>query len=1651
MSQFKLIFVRNPFDPNDRVMETFDFEDAKPQRLSDHMEDTGDNSFVVSISGKVVPSGEYDQHYITDGDVVVVCPVPEGGGSGGSKAILRLVAMIAIMIVAWEFAPVLAQAFGGAEAVWAMGITMAGGLLVNAMMPNKPMGGEYGQQGMEDSPTYGIDGARNTSLEGIPVPVCYGQFRMAGNILNLHTENFGKYQDLYMLFNAGEGPVSALGSIEVNGQPVSNFQNVEVDLRNGYSSQTPMGWFNDTISPFTQSQLVTTDWKYYSTSGQIDRVRFDLVFPSGLYLAEAATGRKQQWSVGFAIEYKRTGTGDPWTPLPIGSVIVGFTNPLMYLTLFDEFNRPIGESEVSSLPSGYWLEGTEAVPPYTGAMLSGPIWGQYLNNEGDTPRWDYKVMGRWTRNAIYSDAAGIYFTDAFTQALRYQVWSPSLAQDDYDFRYRRTTVDETFDANPAWLIQDDLFLSDINEVINDDIGYNNTALVGLKIRVTDQISGVPSVTYINYGKMIRVWETTGYWSYYSSSNPAYVALDMLTDTRYGAGIPDSRIDMEMWKQWGIFCSNNGLTFNGVFDTAMNIWDALSYVFRVGHASMLMKGTRYSVAIEGPTEASMMFSVANIVEGSFKQSWTSLTDRINEVDVSFFDKEDGYKQRTVKVVDQVAQNASGIQRNTGITTFGIVDANRAYNEGLLALNMNRYIKQHVTFAAPTEAIGCTIGDVIYVQHDMPQWGYAGRVEQAINQSTIRLDREVPYSPPTTYKFLLIHDKIARTSGTLTSMPSGKLVYVSNVTPSMKAKRLVIGSLKDVRVIKPLWGAVEIEDQGGVVPGWIGQTAVLYDTDVIEERDVVSVVGNDVTVSSPFSAVPNTFGQWMYGETSKVKKPFRVRGISGSDFNERTISAIEYNASVYDMSGAVYPVPNYSSLDPNILHVTILGADEELIKLGAAITTRVTVMWEPQQDSYVMAECYVSINGGPFFSLGRYFDRASVNADDASLLVFKVVAINNLGKVAPSTSAPTHIHTVIGKTAKPKDVTGLTIAELLSGTQLSWNAVTDLDLRGYEIRLGGASWEDATVLVQNLASTSYLDKKRVSSGYRYRVKAVDVLGNYSENDATVLYTVDPPPQVMGFSVALVQRSIVMNWNAIINPNIVGYEIRLGSTWDSATPIVTNLNSTTFTEARRVPGDYKYWIAGITNLGEYSGTKSSYTLTVPRIAAPTGVHAEPRVGDILVTWNPVNDIDLTGYEVRVGADWDNSELLITGFSGTSFVDGKRGAGTYHYMVRSYGTQGNESLTVGSYTLTLVPPVAVTGFDCVQNGDRIEFRWEPNPELDLIGYEIREGSSWGVGIKVVELLGTSYTMPASSIAGDRTFWIKAIVEPGIEGDIAMFSTTDIAEPTDRNVLIVQDEHGTGFTGTKFNMTVQSGDLQLNAGQSYGEYTFAIDLPQVYRARNSLAVAFDAIIPDTETWNTATYTWTSPQAGRTWTIAGDRGQIGLEFYISRFIGLDPAYLDGWSLNNSTTSENGTVAATATGVTYAPGRYLNGARIAPATTLNWNKTVAQYFHCTFWATIDDTNPPSRQVFWKGVKSGGVQWLEVSYNPTTAKFELRDNALNTIQVTPPGTYAIGDKIMFAVVQTASARSLYVGMLNKGTAQASAAHAAIGALAIIQLHP
>jgi hypothetical protein len=124
-------------------------------------------------------------------------------------------------------------------------------------------------------------------------------------------------------------------------------------------------------------------------------------------------------------------------------------------------------------------------------------------------------------------------------------------------------------------VQDQSWFDSVQGVLDDALAYPNSPLFGLKLKATQQLSGgAPTYTQLIKGRLCPIWDgvslTNPTITYQWTRNPAWMILDILTNTTYGRGqdygfssINISSIgivDLQSVKEWADYC--DGLVWDG---------------------------------------------------------------------------------------------------------------------------------------------------------------------------------------------------------------------------------------------------------------------------------------------------------------------------------------------------------------------------------------------------------------------------------------------------------------------------------------------------------------------------------------------------------------------------------------------------------------------------------------------------------------------------------------------------------------------------------------------------------------------------------------------------------------------------------------------------------------------------------------------------------------------------------------------------------------------------------------------------------------------------------------------------------------------------------------------------------------------------------
>ena len=194
--------------------------------------------------------------------------------------------------------------------------------IVNALTPSRRPRKDEGE-----SPNYDFDTFRNTTANGTPIQIVYGQMRTGGHILQAKTYTLEDGRTAFaMLFGISEGGDSGVQSIcgfstnqdavtppdtlEINDNVASTFAGITIATRMGTSHQPIIPDFVDTVvlsTAFASTVTSSTAFTYTGTN-PVNAIEFKLNFASGLY-GITSRGIIIEESVTLQYRYKVNGAG----------------------------------------------------------------------------------------------------------------------------------------------------------------------------------------------------------------------------------------------------------------------------------------------------------------------------------------------------------------------------------------------------------------------------------------------------------------------------------------------------------------------------------------------------------------------------------------------------------------------------------------------------------------------------------------------------------------------------------------------------------------------------------------------------------------------------------------------------------------------------------------------------------------------------------------------------------------------------------------------------------------------------------------------------------------------------------------------------------------------------------------------------------------------------------------------------------------------------------------------------------------------------------------------------------------------------------------------------------------------------------------------
>lgn len=331
----------------------------------------------------------------------------------------------------------------------------------------------------------------------------------------------------------------------------------------------------------------------------------------------------------------------------------------------------------------------------------------------------------------------------------------------WDVRVHRMTADST-----ASNISDKLYWDSFTTIVSDQMTYPNTAYVATRID-SSQFNAIPGRAYRIKGMIVQVPsnynpDTRAYVGAWDGNfkpawtdNPAWCFYDMVTNERYGLG-DHVRPDMvDKWQLYSIaqYCDElvpdgkGGMeprfTCNLYLQSREEALQVLQNMASIFRAIAFWAGGTIVTSQDRVKTAVANFTNANVEEGRFAYSSSSVRSRSTAVLVTWNDPDDMYRQKIEAVQDDDAIKRYGyIQKE--VVAFGCTSRGQARRYGKWLLLTERYESETVSFVTGMEGVTVYPGAIIETSdYHRARSRFGGRLAAA-TATTLTLDADLVLS-------------------------------------------------------------------------------------------------------------------------------------------------------------------------------------------------------------------------------------------------------------------------------------------------------------------------------------------------------------------------------------------------------------------------------------------------------------------------------------------------------------------------------------------------------------------------------------------------------------------------------------------------------------------------------------------------------------------------------------------------------------------------------------------------------------------------------------------------------------------------------------------------------------------------------------------
>lgn len=585
------------------------------------------------------------------------------------------------------------------------------------------------------------------------------------------------------------------------------------------------------------------------------------------------------------------------------------------------------------------------------------------------------------------------------------------------------------DDNSSQYLYNDTWVDSIGEIVNTPMNYPNSVLVGLKVNSEQFGSSMPSRSYLVRGLKIRVpsnynentnayegvWDGT--FKLLSSSNPAWILFDLLTNTRYGLGqfVSEAMIGLDQLYQIGRYCDEEvddgfggkekRFAINTQITSRQDAYRLIQDIAGAFRGMVYWAGGMVNIMQDSPSDPVMMFTSANVKDGLFTSKGSARKDRPSVALVTYNNKEDGYKQNIEYVEDQEAMRLYG-ERKTEVVAFGCTSRGQAHRVGLWLLYTARMESDVITFTAGLDASFLMPGETVLIQNK----SRAGKRN------------------------------------------SGRIVEISSNSITLDAP-------------------VSLEKSGSFI-SILNQEGKIVERDILETGENITKVTFAKSLASAEMPVANS----VWTITEPVLEPVRARVINvaqGDAQGTFDVTVVQNNPSKYEAidNGATLIPDNTTVLDPTYSKPENLQVTEgTYLSSPGNLSIKLIVTWEGKSAEYWISWRRSDEGNVSNWQSARVTEEQYeiINIAENGQYDIELYAVSFSGK---KTEVISTVYQVLGTMTPPDAPTALTAVGDYRNVILNWVNPDSIDLDHINVYASNTNDLGSAKLIAEVASTTF----------------------------------------------------------------------------------------------------------------------------------------------------------------------------------------------------------------------------------------------------------------------------------------------------------------------------------------------------------------------------------------------------------------------------------------------------------------------------------------------------------------------------------------------------------------------------------------------------